>query len=756
MKKLLIFLFFPALSLAQTQITGSAVQIGGLGDGSPFGAFVNNIILHTQGAVNFADSSTVTWTNTSGFTVQANVIGSCTTTDNGYFQLSNGHGGCISSPADYGVSFPLAYTFPAIGTGVQMGEADFNVNLTENATAAYSAGVYFDLEDNAANTYGAQYNYLANSEGDHGAFYLIDLTGGVGAHSANWELDTSTGNAFASHNAADTSANMFINLVGGGGTNALPFSNSANFEVSTVCDNFGTGCALADFDLVSSGPSSGNFIITTQTSGHADSGNFEVDTTATTDGGGTASFDLAKDFTINAAAGLITLVAASDTSMTLNTEVVCTASNGECPTGLSNPMAGVGDTIYGGVSGVPTKLAGSISASTLCLTQTGTGSASAAPVWGSCAGSTATAFSALTGSTNTSAAMVVGTGASIAATGSGSITATAAPASGLTGSTLASGVTGSSLTSVGTIGTGVWHGTGITVPFGGTGVATLTGPIKGNGTSAFSAAAAADIFGLWSGSCSSSTYLRGDGACATPAGAGSVTSVGLATPAEFIVSGSPVTGSGTLTFTKASQSANLIYAGPSSGSAAAPTFRALVSADLPTSPLATNIAGGALGSLPYQTNTNVTGFLASPTTAGQTFIPAWQPGGSIIAPIALNLGTYLASPPPIGGTAPNSAKFTSINNVTLIANTQFTVGTTTVNANSCNLLTAVTMSGVTSTTAFLISPASDISAVSGWGSTGGLSIVAWPTTNTLQLKVCNATSANITPSGSATFNVGAK
>lgn len=82
---------------------------------------------------------------------------------------------------------------------------------------------------------------------------------------------------------------------------------------------------------------------------------------------------------------------------------------------------------------------------------------------------------------------------------------------------------------------------------------------------------------------SSSTFLRGDGTWATPAGAGTVTSVGLAAPAIFSVSGSPVTTSGTLTFALATQSANLVWAGPSSGPAAAPTFRGLVAADLPTS-----------------------------------------------------------------------------------------------------------------------------------------------------------------------------
>lgn len=76
------------------------------------------------------------------------------------------------------------------------------------------------------------------------------------------------------------------------------------------------------------------------------------------------------------------------------------------------------------------------SGSTLCLTETGTGSVGAAPVWGACSGTSATAFSAITGSTNTSAAMLVGTGASLGPTGSGTVTANAL--SGTPSTTLAS------------------------------------------------------------------------------------------------------------------------------------------------------------------------------------------------------------------------------------------------------------------------------------------------------------------------------
>jgi hypothetical protein len=62
---------------------------------------------------------------------------------------------------------------------------------------------------------------------------------------------------------------------------------------------------------------------------------------------------------------------------------------------------------------------------------------------------------------------------------------------------------------------------------------------------------------------------------------GTVTSVALALPSIMEVSGSPVTTSGTLTGTLTTQAINVIFAGPSSGAAAVPTFRALTTADIP-------------------------------------------------------------------------------------------------------------------------------------------------------------------------------
>lgn len=75
-------------------------------------------------------------------------------------------------------------------------------------------------------------------------------------------------------------------------------------------------------------------------------------------------------------------------------------------------------------------------------------------------------------------------------------------------------------------------------------------------------------------------FLREDATYAVPPGTATVTSVALTAPADFAVSGSPVTVSGTLTLTYANQSANVFLAGPSSGGAATPAYRPIVIADV--------------------------------------------------------------------------------------------------------------------------------------------------------------------------------
>ena len=65
-------------------------------------------------------------------------------------------------------------------------------------------------------------------------------------------------------------------------------------------------------------------------------------------------------------------------------------------------------------------------------------------------------------------------------------------------------------------------------------------------------------------------------------GTGTVTSVGLTLPSFMNVSGTnPITTSGTFVFGLANVSAGALFAGPASGSDAAPNFRALLGSDLP-------------------------------------------------------------------------------------------------------------------------------------------------------------------------------
>jgi hypothetical protein len=82
--------------------------------------------------------------------------------------------------------------------------------------------------------------------------------------------------------------------------------------------------------------------------------------------------------------------------------------------------------------------------------------------------------------------------------------------------------------------------------------------------------------------------------CTGTGGSGTVTSVGLALPNLFTVTVTPVTTSGVLTAILASQSANRMFAGPTTGSAAAPTFRAMVNADLPSAIAVTSVDADAL------------------------------------------------------------------------------------------------------------------------------------------------------------------
>jgi hypothetical protein len=77
-------------------------------------------------------------------------------------------------------------------------------------------------------------------------------------------------------------------------------------------------------------------------------------------------------------------------------------------------------------------------------------------------------------------------------------------------------------------------------------------------------------------------YVWTGASWASSSGSGTVTSVAMTVPSIMSVAGSPVTGAGTLAVTLATETANTVFSGPTSGGAATPTFRSLVAADIPS------------------------------------------------------------------------------------------------------------------------------------------------------------------------------
>jgi hypothetical protein len=86
-------------------------------------------------------------------------------------------------------------------------------------------------------------------------------------------------------------------------------------------------------------------------------------------------------------------------------------------------------------------------------------------------------------------------------------------------------------------------------------------------------------------------------------GSGTVTSVDLSMPALFSVSGNPVTTIGTLAVALANQTANTVLAGPTTGSPATPTMRALVAADLPGASAILDVISSTRGTILYRGST---------------------------------------------------------------------------------------------------------------------------------------------------------
>jgi len=218
---------------------------------------------------------------------------------------------------------------------------------------------------------------------------------------------------------------------------------------------------------------------------------------------------------------------------------------------------------------------------------------------------------------------------------------------------------------------GLVYATGLPLATGVSGLLPIANGGTGTATPGLVAGTHVTITGNWPNQTINATGGVGHGA------GGTVTSVGLSLPALFTVTGSPVTTSGTLTATLAAQSANLVWAGPATDTAAAPTFRSLVAEDIPTIPagqvsgLATVATSGGTGDL-TETGSNqfftaaraigsaLTGFVAGAGTVAATD-SILQAINKIVGNIAAKTQVSNAAPAALAataaaGTSPDAAR----------------------------------------------------------------------------------------------------
>lgn len=215
----------------------------------------------------------------------------------------------------------------------------------------------------------------------------------------------------------------------------------------------------------------------------------------------------------------------------------------------------------------------------------------------------------------------------------------------------------------------------------------------------------AAILALWTGTCSGSTYLRGDGACAAPSGSGTVNS-----------------GSGYKLAVYASGASTAV--GPATGLATDSTGNSLVvPGSVTTGGSTSDVSVGSATAIFAGTEAATAGT----PTAGHDYIRLDSTTHGAVS--SYNGGSEFRVPQ-------------------VIASGQTAMPTGSVSANSCSAsATTATATGAATTDGIEVTYASDPTGVTGYGggTAGGITIRPWPTSNTISFKLCNETGSSITP-----------
>jgi len=146
-----------------------------------------------------------------------------------------------------------------------------------------------------------------------------------------------------------------------------------------------------------------------------------------------------------------------------------------------------------------------------------------------------------------------------------------------------SGAGGSATSIIDIGGTGAFLGLANSLTQTAAGTYTFSGSVTFSGTASLgSATATTQATSDNSTKVATTAFVKSQGYLTSETYTGTVTSVAISLPGIFSVTGSPVTSSGTLSATLATQTANYVWAGPTTGAATTPTFRALVAGDIPS------------------------------------------------------------------------------------------------------------------------------------------------------------------------------